>query len=357
LALTKYASRAASTRQRFVQYEPYLRDAGIFVDYSPLLGNDYVRRLATGGSRPSAFFVREYAGRLRGLLSARRYDLLWIQYELFPYLPGLFELLAFLWRKPVVLDFDDAIFNMYDRATSRAARALLAGKLAPLLRRADLCCCGNSYLEEYALRHGSKTMILPTVVDTESYLPAKRAPRREPPVIGWIGSPSTSTYLDPILSLLSRLAATGRARVKIVGAGRGDANTAAGIEYVAWSEEREIAEIQGMDIGIMPLSDDEWARGKCGFKLIQYMACALPVVASPIGVNRQIVEHGINGYLASAVRDWDVSLGQLISSPGERQRLGRRGRRKVVRDFSLEAHAPRLVAAFEGLRTRQDPRH
>lgn len=348
LALTKYGSLAASTRQRFLQYEPFLQERGISVDHSPLMGNDYLRCLAEGTKVSKAYLVNAYWGRLRSLLSAGGYHLLWVQYELFPYLPAMFERIGLLWQKPLVLDYDDAIFHMYDDASNALTKGLLRHKLKPLLERASLCCCGNRYLEAYVGQHSAKTMILPTVVDTQTYRPRSSDLAQSPPVIGWIGSPSTAAYLKPLLPLLSRLAATGRARVKIVGAGR-NAPAAEGIECLEWSEEREIADIQGMDIGIMPLSDDRWARGKCGFKLIQYMACGLPVVASPVGANQEIVDHGVNGYLAATDDQWEAALNVLISGHKDRARLGKSGRARVVRDYSLATHSGRLVEALEAL--------
>lgn len=348
LALTKYGSRAASTRQRFLQYVPYMRESGFDVRHSPLLGNDYVRRLGSATRKISIFLLREYLERMRVLISASEYDLLWIQYELFPYLPAAFERLGLLGRKPLVFDFDDAVFNMYDNASNPFVRSILRGKLAPMLRRAKLCCCGNSYLLEYAQQFCSNTMVLPTVVDTESYKPKKRTPG-ELPVIGWIGSSSTSVYLKPLLPLLSHLAASGVARVKLVGAGHSISTNVQNFEIIEWSQEREIADVQSMDIGIMPLPDDEWARGKCGFKLIQYMACGIPVIASPVGMNNEIVGHGTNGYLAKSIDEWRVSLTRLIARPEERLRFGTNGRARVVRDYSIRSQAPRLIAALKSV--------
>lgn len=348
LALTKYGSLAASTRQRFLQYVPYLREFGLEVQHSPLLGNDYVRHLGSATSKISIFLLREYLERMRLVVSASKYDLLWIQYELFPYLPAMFERLGLLPQRPLVFDFDDAIFNMYDNASNALVRSILRGKLAPLLRRADLCCCGNSYLMKYTQRFCSNTMVLPTVVDTKCYKPKKRT-SSSLPVIGWIGSSSTAVYLKPLLPLLSHLAASGIARVKIVGAGNCISASVPNFEILEWSQKREIADVQSMDIGIMPLPDDEWARGKCGFKLIQYMACGIPVIASPVGMNNEIVGDGTSGYLAKSIDEWRIAVTRLIAQPEERLRLGKSGRARVVRDYSTRTHAPRLVAALKSV--------
>lgn len=346
LALTKYGSLAASTRQRFLQYEPLLGANGITVDVAPLLGNDHLQRLAAGRGASVVAVARAYASRLARLLTAHRYDVLWVHCELFPYLPGFLERLSAVARKPIVFDYDDAIFHMYDASRSPVVRVLLGKKLVPLLRSASVCCCGNDYLERYAARFCEHTTVLPTVVDTDVYTPRDDPVRGGVPVIGWIGSAATAIYLEPLMPLLSKLTRSGRARVKIVGAVR-NMLPASGMEFVDWSEPREVAEVQSMDIGIMPVPDDPWARGKSGYKLIQYMACGLPVIASPVGVNSTIVEEGINGFLASDVEQWASALDRLVADADLRKSMGEQGRRRAVEHYSLHVHAPRLVEAMQ----------
>lgn len=348
LALTKYGSLAAGTRQRFMLYEAALAEAGIVVEYAPLLDNDYLERLFSGCGANWFSVARAYFARLLKLLSARKFDLLWVHYELFPFLPSFTEQFARVSGKPVIIDYDDAIFHMYDSSRNVIVRVLLGGKLEPLLRRASVCCCGNAYLKHYAERHCRKCVIIPTVVDTNIYVPAPERPENAVPVIGWIGSPSTWNYVRPLLPLLEELARSGAVRMKVVGAGvRASADRFDGMELCEWAEEREIADVQSMDIGIMPLSDEKWARGKSGYKLIQYMACALPVVTSPVGANNEIVVSGETGLFASDATEWRAALEQLISDEGLRQRLGAAGRIRVERQYSLAVHARRVVDLFK----------
>ena len=350
LAFLKYGTLAASTRQRLVQYEPSLAAADIQLEYLPLLDNDHIRRLAEGRKASPVATARRYIDRMYHLLTRRDFDLLWVHCELFPYLPGLFERLAAATGKPIVFDYDDAIFHMYDSSGNRVVRALLGRKLKPLLSRASLCCCGNRYLLEYASRYSPDTMLLPTVVDTEVYLPVQPRPPSAPVTIGWIGSPSTWRYVRPLLPLLRELAESRGVRVRIVGAGPGArADAFEGLDLVEWSEESEVDEVRAMDVGIMPLPDDIWARGKCGYKLIQYMACALPVVAAPVGVNCEIVVPGANGFLAENEGEWRDALVRLIDEAELRRTLGEAGRRRVEELYSLQAHAPKLVAAIKSL--------
>jgi glycosyltransferase involved in cell wall biosynthesis len=350
LALTKYGSLAASTRQRFEQYELALAAAGITVDYAPLLGNAHLERLVAGRRASPLAVFSAYWSRLRSLVAARNYDALWVHCELFPYWPGFMERLVTLPGKPVVFDYDDAIFHMYDSSRHPLVRRLLGRKLQPLLMRATACCCGNDYLRDYAAQYCRRTMVVPTVVDTDRFRPCGQL-RDVPLVIGWIGSPSTWAFVRPLLPLLRGIAEEFGVVIRAVGAGdAAERDRFPGLDLVAWSEASEIAAIQVMDIGIMPVPDGPFQRGKCGYKLVQYMACGLPVVASPIGVNRSIVETGRNGYLAQTESEWRDALVSLIKNAELRARLGQAGRARAVADFSLTGQAPRMVKLFHSLR-------
>jgi glycosyltransferase involved in cell wall biosynthesis len=354
LALTKYGPLAASTRQRFIQYEPALGEAGIAVHYAPLLDDAHVQRLAEGKSSSPARVAMAYARRIKDLLLASKFDGLWVHCELFPYLPQWFERLAFIHRKPVVFDYDDAIFHMYDDARNPAVRRLLGGKLKSLIRGSAAVCCGNEYLRDYAAQFNDRLLLLPTVVDIEAYRPHPSTAKR-PLTIGWIGSPSTWSYVRPILPMLADLCRDRGVRFSAIGAPP-DAGSDAfdGLTFTPWSEATEISSVQAMDIGIMPLPDEPWARGKSGYKLIQYMACGLPVVASPVGVNSTIVEDGVSGLLANDPDQWRAALIRLIDDAALRASMGRAGRARAVDDYSLQAHAPRLI---EVMRTAVNPSH
>ena len=344
----KYGDRAASTRQRLMQYCDFLQFHGISVDAVPLLDNTYVESLARRKKSSRLRLISSYWARLRLLLSARNYDVIWLHYEAFPYLPSFMERLVFFAGVPVVYDFDDAIFHQYDNHNNLLVRALLGGKLKPLLRRVSVSFCGNAYLKDYSERFCNNSVILPTVVDTDVYraVPNTSTPRSL--TIGWIGSPSTWQQLRPIVPLLVRMKDELNLRIRVVGAGYVNEDFAA-VDFVDWSEDTEVSEIQRMDIGIMPLPDEPWARGKCGYKLIQYMACGLPVIASPVGVNSEIVEHGVNGFLATTEQEWRAALTKLIGDPDLRRRMGDAGRAKVDAEFSLRVHAPRLVEILKSV--------
>ena len=206
----------------------------------------------------------------------------------------------------------------------------------------------SSVGEKTADRFSHHTEIVPTVVDTTKNVPSsQRRDEAQPIVVGWIGSPSTWTFVQPVMPILQRLSEELNLIIRVVGAGRPPAPSFR-FEFVEWSEDTEISALQSMDIGIMPLPDDPWARGKCGLKLIQYMACGLPVIASPVGVNCDLVEEGVNGLLASNERDWEAAIRRLVASSTLRANLGARGRKKVVDGYSLHVYGPRLAALVRG---------
>jgi glycosyltransferase involved in cell wall biosynthesis len=346
LAFTRYDAEAASTRQRLLQYLPILAGAGIQVDVRPLLRADYVRSIAGGPPVPRSTIVRWYAQRMAQLREAADYDLIWIYVELFPWLPVAVDWLIYRAGKPVIFDFDDAFFVQYDESSRPLVRGALGGKHATLLKQAAAAVCGNEYLRRFAEPHCPRSLVIPTVVDTNRYVPA---PARidGSPVIGWIGSPSNWDNVRPLLPLLRELVTTRGVRVRVVGAGAvppGDRFD--GLELVPWSEQTEIEEVQRFDIGIMPLRDLPFQRGKSGYKLVQYMACALPLVASPVGVNSEIVTQGETGFLATDEQQWRTALTRLIDDRDLRSRLGQAGRRRAEESYSLASQAPRLASLF-----------
>lgn len=354
--LTKYGDLAASTRQRFHQYRPFLAEAGFDLVPRPLLDDAYLRGLYARGQRDLAHVARCYIDRLRWLVSAPDVDILWLHYELFPYLPGLVERLARRPGKPIVFDYDDAIFHNYDLHPNRLIRAALGRKLHDAIGGAEIAICGNAYLADYARPLCPQVEIVPTVVDATVYRPNPDGQQADGQVrIGWIGTPSTwSEYLLPMLPMLTQLAAAGSGRVAAMGADR-QVKPQSLLDLVEWSEPGEVPFLQGIDIGIMPLTDTPWARGKCGYKLIQYMACGLPVVASRVGVNTEIVEHGVNGFLATTEAEWRSALMTLMDDPDLRRRMGAAGRRKVMERYSLQIWGPKVAAMMSEIAERGRP--
>ena len=221
------------------------------------------------------------------------------------------------------------------------------------MRRIDqssrLVTVGNDYLADYARRAGAKLVeVIPTVIDLERYPMRHEFPENEVLTIGWIGSPSTAKYVEQIAPALKTVCANGKARVMLIGSGKVNL-PGVPFEVIHWSEEDEVSQLQQLDVGIMPLPNNPWERGKCGIKLIQYMACGLPVIASPVGVNTEIVGDGKNGYLASSQSEWISALNQLRDNVEQRRIMGIHGRTKVENQYSLQVSGPRLAKILRDL--------
>lgn len=345
LLLSRYGSMGASSRIRFYQYLPYLREQGVTISVAPLFDNDCVQGIFNGEKKYVFRRILSYLQRVLCLGDARSYDLIWVEQELFPMLPAIGELIL-RWRHiPFVVDYDDARFHAYDQHPTRLVRALLGGKINTVMERSTLVIAGNEYLAGRARQSGAtRVEILPTVVDLGRYerVDAPKTPGK-PFTIGWIGTSWSCRYLRLVEPALAKVCARGDARVVLVGPERVDLS---GIPFQirAWSEDEEANEIRGFDVGIMPLSDSPWEQGKCGYKLIQYMACSKPVVASPVGVNRDIIKHGVNGFLAHTQAEWVDALNALRAQPHLRDRMGAVGRADVERTLCLQRTAPSLLS-------------
>ncbi|MCL7743687.1 glycosyltransferase family 4 protein [Guyparkeria hydrothermalis] len=347
LLLSRYGPMGASSRVRYLQYLPYLRSHGMDVSVVPLFSDAYLRSLYEGRARWRDV-IAGYMRRVRALLQARRFDAVIIEKELFPFLPAFAERLLRAAGVPYVVDYDDALFHRYDLHSSKLVRGVLGRKIDVVMRDAAVVVAGNDYLADRARGAGASSVeLIPTVVDTERYQP-RQTPPNETPVIGWIGTPKTSRYLQPLLPVFEALQARMPVRVVAVGA-RPEDFAGTPVETRPWSEETEVQSIQQFDIGIMPLTDSSWERGKCGYKLIQYMACGVPVVASPVGVNSVIVKPGENGLLACD-DEWEKQLTTLIQDAELRRSFGSRGRKDVEDWYSLEVQAPRLLEVLSSTR-------
>ena len=343
--LTRYDDLGASSRVRFSQYQSVMAKLAPDLAWQrqSLLDARYLQRKYAGrGTLRDT--LRCYAQRAIDVARQPPPDLRWIEKELWPYAPAWLER-ALVSRRPYALDLDDAIFHNYDRHPRALVRWGWGRKIDRLMQGAALVTAGNAYLAERALEAGARWVeIVPTVIDLERYPPRTHTtPGNAPIDIAWIGSPVTVAYLQALAEPLQQLAARHRVRLVVIGA---DAPSLPGVQVVAkpWSADTEAADLAACHIGVMPLPDSPWERGKCGYKLIQYMACGLPVVASPVGVNCEIVQPGRNGLLATDGAQWLSALEQLVTDPALRQRLGRAGREIVERQYSVQAHAPRLAA-------------
>ncbi|SDZ98334.1 Glycosyltransferase involved in cell wall bisynthesis [Haloplanus vescus] len=339
LFLTKYGRKGASSRYRLLQYFPYFEEYGIHCSCKPLFSNEYLESLYATGERSIEAVINSYIRRIRDILNAQKYDVIVIEKELFPYIPAIFERLLSALNIPYIVDYDDAIFHNYDQSDRPIIRRLLGKKIDIVMREAEIVVVGNEYLASRAQQAGaSQIKIIPTVIDLDRY---PHVPPNENGTftIGWIGSPTTANYVEQIAPALREVCNENDARVVLVGSGEVELP---GVphEVKTWSEETEIKNIVEFDVGIMPLEETPWERGKCGFKLIQYMGCGKPVVATPVGVNAEIAEDGHNGLHATTNNEWVTALDRLYKNRELAKTMGNRGRQRVEEQYSLTTVVP-----------------
>lgn len=355
LALPRYAQLGASSRLRTFQYLPQLRAAGFEVDVVPMFDDEYIHKLYGEAAISRTAILRYYLKRISTLSRARAYDIIWFEKELMPWLPTALEHVLLPSRVKLVLDCDDAVFHRYDAHASSWVRRSLGPKIGELMARVDLVVAGNEYLAQHARASGAERVeVVPTVVDLTRY-PLSGSRRMDGDVvIGWIGSPSTAGYLKAVLPAFRDLQHDRRLKFVAIGANPAQVE---GTPFTAqeWREDSEARQLQQIDIGIMPLPDAPWERGKCGYKLVQYMASGLPVVASPVGINTSLVVDGVNGYLASSMEEWTARLAALADDRLLRARMGATGRAMVEKSYSLQMQGPRLVEAMRKLLIQKAP--
>jgi len=279
-------------------------------------------------------------------LAVNSYDVIVIEKELVPWLPFWIEhLLLKRCHTPYIVDYDDALFHKYDQHRIKAVRWLYGKKLDNVMKHASVVIAGNEYLAARARIAGSGNVcVIPTAVPLRKYDVVSHSASCVF-TIGWIGTPSTSKYLKIVHKAIREIGDSGTVRLVAIGAGPLRLDGVA-VERLAWSEDGEGRMLGACDVGIMPLTDSPWERGKCGLKLIQYMACGLPVVASPVGVNETLVNDGHNGFKASTTSEWVKALVYLLKNPSERSRMGAAGRKLVEAKYCTDVTGPMLLGVL-----------
>jgi glycosyltransferase involved in cell wall biosynthesis len=346
LVLSKYSRKGASSRYRMFQYFPYLESKGVEITTEALFDDEYLDRLYSKKNRIFSI-LKCYLRRFVVLLTRRNFDVLWVEKELFPWVPWAIEKLFLkILDTPYVVDYDDAIFHQYDQHRMPLVRNLLGKKCDEVMNSAALVVGGNEYLASRAKQAGAREVTkIPTVVSGKVFFPNETL--HQVPVIGWIGSMSTAVYLERLKPIILELSKKHSFKFRIVGATVNWPELP--VECVPWSEAEEVKLVQSFDIGVMPLLDSPWERGKCGFKLIQYMGCGKPVVADPVGVNSEIVQNGENGYLVSKDLNWYSALEKLLLNQSLRHEMGKQGRIRFEKLYSLERWQGDLYRFFQAV--------
>jgi len=342
--------RTPSQRFRFEQYFSFLESKGIECELSFLISEKDDKILYSAGNYfgKLLIFIKSWLKRTKDVKRANQFNYIFIQREAFMTGTPFFEKRFAKSNAKLIFDFDDSIW-LEDKNEANGKLAFLKkpSKTAEIIALCDTIVAGNNYLQAYAKKYNKNVVIIPTTIDTDWYKPIPKTVS-DKVIIGWSGSFSTIKHFESSINALTEIKAKYGTKVtfKVIG----DANyknEPLGIIGQKWQSSTEVEDLQDIDIGIMPLPDMEWTRGKCGLKGLQYMGLAIPTIMSPVGVNTEIIKHGINGFLASTKEEWIDCLSQLIDSKMLREKLGKAGRKTVEKKYSVTANQGKYLALFK----------
>ncbi len=349
-------NRSPSQRYRFEQYLDYLGKNGFECHYSWLISGKDDRTFYAPGkvAGKAVILFKSVIKRLNEIFRASNYDVIFIQRECFMLGTAFFEK-QFAKKTRLIFDFDDSIWlTRVSKANQRLAFLKNASKTKKIIAVADLVLAGNAYLAGYAQQFNDNVEVFPSTIDTDVYVPMIKN-ERDRVCIGWSGSFSTIPHFQSIIPVLEKLKKIYGDKIyfKVYG-DRNYSYKPLGIRGIEWTPENELKELNEMDIGIMPLPDDEWAKGKCGMKGLIYMSLEIPAVMSPVGMNTEIIQSGENGFLADSPDEWVKYLSALIDDPSLRKRLGKEGRETVLEKYSVRANRNKYLGFFKQLTDRSD---
>lgn len=341
--------RSPSQRYRFEQYFDYLETNGVECELSQLISEKDDSVLYSPGNYfgKLLIFLKSWRIRMRDVKRANDFDYVFIQREAFMTGTTYFEKRFAKSSAKLIFDFDDSIWlEDKNEANSKLAFLKKPSKLADIIKLCDTIVAGNEYLADYARQFNSNVVVVPTTIDSDWYVPKPKV-SGEKLIIGWSGSFSTIKHFQSAVEALKVIKEKYGKKVgfKVIG----DANyqnDELNISGQKWQSQTEVEDLQDIDIGIMPLPDSNWTRGKCGLKGLQYMGLAIPTIMSPVGVNTHIIEHGVNGFLASTKEEWVNCLSQLIESEALRKQLGTAGRKTLQERYSVKANREKYLALF-----------
>lgn len=346
--------RAPNQRFRFEQYLSYLKDNGFDCEVSYILDEKADAVFYKSGQffKKLMIFFKAFTIRRKDVSRAKQFDLIFICREAFLIGTTYFERQFVKSGVPTVFDFDDAIWNLdVSEGNRKLAWLKNPAKTSQIITQVNHVIAGNKYLSDYAKQFNANVTIIPTTLDTNYHRPSELLKvKKEVVCIGWTGSLTTVKHFRLAESVLKRIKQKYKDRVtfKVIGDGN-YSNEELDIFGVPWSLSREIQDLQDIDIGIMPLPDDEWAKGKCGFKGLCYMSMNVPAIMSPVGINTDIINHGENGFLADTEEEWFEFLCYLLDNPHERERMGANARNTVVDFYSVNSQKTKYLELFKML--------
>ncbi len=341
------------SRFRIEQWIPYLEAAGVSCTYAGFEDETLHELIYTphNYAKKTRAMMRAIGRRISLVGQVRSYDLVFLFEEAARVGPAVLERVIRWLGVPVVYDFCDPIYLPYKSPMNHhLARLKCFGKTASICRLADHVLAGNEDLADYARRYNPRVTVVPITIDTAEYsVKSSTRPAGEPPVVGWSGSHSTIPHLQRLAPILKALAAIRRYRLEVIGT---EGLEIDGVDVTArrWSRASEVEDLHGFDIGIMPLPDDPWTRLRSHLKVRQYMGVGLPSVVSPVGVNRDLVEDGVNGFLAETADDWLEKLVRLIDDSDLRREMGRRARARIEESYSGALWAGRVLEILRQVR-------
>ncbi len=346
--------RSPSQRFRYEQYLTYLESEGYDFDYSFLISKTDDSFFYKKGHFLKKFFFlcRSILRRYNDLKSIQGYDIVFIQREAFLLGTVYFERKISESGVPIIFDFDDAIWEVNSAGGNKALSFLKnPDKTSRILSLSSVVIAGNEYLAEYALQFNSNVTVIPTTIDTSYHFPKVINPKV---VIGWTGTFSTFPYLEALIPLLSRIKNKYTdVEFKIIV----DFDLEIpelGTRTTIWNKFQEIDQLREISIGIMPLPDNIWTRGKCGFKGLQYMSLSIPTLMSPVGVNTEIIKDSENGFLPESDDQWFNRLSELIESSAMRTKIGKKGYESLVKHYSVQVNKKHYLKLFEEVTSHVD---
>ncbi len=342
--------KAPSQRFRFEQYIPALEANGFETELIPFLSEKDWAPLYENASvlRKAWSMIRSFWKRFFLLFRLKQYDHIFIHREASMIGPPVFEwFIAKVLRRKYIYDFDDAIWlPNYSQTNARFHRLKAYGKVRKIVKWADQITVGNAYLKGYAEQYNENVSIIPTTVDLDRVHKGKTDQNKTPITIGWTGSHTTMEYLPMLLPILKELRKEFEFKFRVISNHPPDLDFD-DLEYIQWNRDTEIEDLKSIQIGVMPLENSQWAKGKCGFKGLQYMSLHIPSVMSKVGVNPEIISHRENGWLCETEEDWKEALQTLIENRELREKLGSAGYQTVKTRYSVEANTTNYLNLFK----------
>lgn len=348
LFVTPYPhGEAPSQRFRFEQYYQALDKAGVAYDIAPFLDDATWQILYKPGHAVQKIWgiLKGFGRRKLLMLRLSKYDIVFIHREASPIGPPVFEwFMAKVLGKKIVYDFDDAIWLSNTSDNNKiVAGVKWHGKVRSISKWAYKVSCGNQYLVDFAKQFNNCVVLNPTTIDTERLHNKIKDQRTDKVIIGWTGTHSTVQYLNELVPVLKKLEQQYEFEFRVISNRKPDIQLKS-LKYVPWNKDTEIDDLLQFNFGLMPLRDDKWAKGKCGFKALQYMSLGMPAIVSPVGVNVTVVDEGLNGYICNTAAEWEAAIATLLVDTDAREKMGVEARKKIIDHYSVLANEPNFLS-------------